>query len=311
MNSTNSIDYDLLRTFVATASARTFTEAAAIRRVSVSAISQQVKTLETQLGVPLFQRSGRRAHLSAAGQTLLSALRAEFARIEDALSALQVSHLTVRGPITLGSPRTFGGFWLRPRLWRLLDAYPDLHITVEFGLPSQLERQLTEGRLDLAILVQSPESSEIEVAQIYTETFLAVASPRYLERRGQPTSSSDFSRHRFVAFDRDFAMHATWWRAHFGRRVAVPEQVVCFVASLDEMMELAKAGVAIAILPDYQVAAVVKRGQLVVLGPKGATERRRPRNPIFCGWRKGAPESARLKATRAALLDAIPARTTS
>src|SRR5688572_10058909 len=103
----NSVDLELLRTFVVAASAPTFREAAVRRRVSVSAISQQVKVLEGQLGIPLFERIGRRARLTASGQSLRATLTEDLARIDEALEAASSAHHEAQGRVTIGAPRPF------------------------------------------------------------------------------------------------------------------------------------------------------------------------------------------------------------
>jgi DNA-binding transcriptional LysR family regulator len=298
VNRGRGVDYELLRTFVAAATARTFGEAARQRFVSVSAISQQVRTLEGQLGVPLFERRGRRVRVSEAGQALLAVLRPELTRIEEALEAVGESHGAVRGAVALGAPRTFARHWLRPRLPPLLAGNPELRVTVRFDVPSRLERALAEGGLDLALLARAPELPGITAQPVATETFLAVAAPAYLARRGTPRGQAEFAAHRYLVFDGDLAMHAPWWRACFGGRARLPRDVVCEVASQEELQALAEAAVGIAVLPDYQVADALRAGLLRALAPPRA---RPARNTIHLAWRKGAIETARLRAARDAL----------
>lgn len=295
------INYELLKTFVVAGTAPTFSAAAAQRHVSVSAISQQVKTLEAQLGAPLFERVGRRARLTPAGVALLETLRIEMARIDDALLGASSDHTTVRGKVTIGSPRTFGRHWLRPRLPALLAAHTELRVSVEFGVWSALERGLAEGRLDIIIMGRPASQPGIETVPIAIETFVAVASPRYLARWGTPRSLAEFRAHRYVVFDADLAMHADFWRASFGRRASLPEGVICEIASLEEMMALAVSGAAVAVLPDYQVAEAVRAGELRILEAAAQGRPRPARNTLFLAWRRGAIESARLRAVRDAL----------
>jgi DNA-binding transcriptional LysR family regulator len=299
LNAGRAADYELLRTFLAAAAARTFGEAARRRFVTVSAISQQVKTLETQLGVALFERLGRRVRLSDAGRALQAALAEPFARIEEAVEAAASASGIVRGRLTLGAPRTFGRFWLRPRLAALLSAHPELRVTVQFDVPSVLERRLVEGVLDLALLARGPELPGVEAAPLHIETFVAVAAPAYTHARGTPRTLADFRAHRYLVFDAELAMHAPWWRASFGARAPLPVDVVCEVASLEELLALAEAGLGIAVLPDYQVEKSVAAGRVRVLVPG---PRARPaRNTVFLAGRRGAIDSPRLRAARAAL----------
>jgi DNA-binding transcriptional LysR family regulator len=291
------LNYELLRTFVIAATARTFGEAAAERRVTVSAISQQVKTLEAQLGIPLFERLGRRVRITEEGRALLDALRPALEQVEEALAAAVSAHGAVRGRIAIGAPRPFARHWLRPRLPRLLAAHPDLRVELTFDVPSVLERNLAAGDLDLIVLARAPELPGIASEPLATETFVAVASPAYLAVHGRPVTADGYRAQRWIVFDRDLAMHAPWWRATFGRRAPLPERIACTVASLDEMLALAEAGVGLAVLPDYHVAAALAARRLVLV--PGA--RSPARNQLLLGWRRGAVESARLRAVRDAL----------
>lgn len=293
------IDYDLLKTLLEIVETATFAEAARRRRITPSAVSQQVKALEGQLGVPLFERIGRRARLTPAGRWLVSALRPHFISIEDALTLMTDDQKQVRGPVRLGGPAPFCRMWLRPRIVKLMKEYPALTLEVIFQVPSLLEQRLQDGQLDLAILVRPSESKLLHTHLIHTEEFVAVASPAYVRKHGTPETASEFMQHRFIVFDEDLPMHRPWWQAHFGRR-DVEVSIACRVASLDEMLALALGGVAVAVLPSYFVDDAVKKEQLVVLDAAG---RRGPaRNPIYLAWRKGAIESTRFVAVRSALL---------
>ena len=297
------LNYELLRTFLAAGTAPTFTAAAAGRHISISAVSQQIRALEVQLGVPLFERAGRRVRLTPAGQGLVAALRPAFVQIEAALAATLADHAVVRGPVAIGAPRSFGRVWLHPRLAPLLRAHPELAVRIEFDVPSALERRLVDGALDLVVLAQPAELAGVATQAIASETFVAVASPAYLRAHGAPRTRAEFQRHRFLVFDRDAAMHGPWWRAAFGGRGELPATIVGEVASLEEMQALAEEGVAIAVLPDYLVAPALTAGRLVVLAPDGGARRPRPaRNTLFLGWRTSAITTARLRATREALL---------
>lgn len=299
MNDVSAVNYELLRTFVVCGGFRTFAEAARSRRISVSAISQQIRALEAQLGVVLYERIGRGVRLTEAGTGLWRSLRESLADIDEALAAAVGAGSAVRGPLAIGAPRAFGAHWLRPRLPPLLAAYPELRIHLELGVPSLLERRLADGQLDLAVLSRAAELGGIASQAIFTETFVAVAAPAYLARWGAPHTVADFRRHRYLVFDADLAMHAPWWRAWFGRKSRLPEAIVASVASLDEMRALAEAAVAIAVLPDYHVAASVAEKRLRILTPTNQSGRQRQaRGTIFLAWRASTAGPAKVRAVR-------------
>ena len=160
------INQELLRTFVCVADSQTFSDAANRQRVTKSAISQQIKTLETQLGVALFERVGRRALLTESGQQLAHAFRGHLHAIDDAVAAVASAHGDVRGNIRIGSPRPFARVWLPHRVTHLLREHPALNTTLVFGTPTELERRLADRALDFAILVRDPELPGIDAETI-------------------------------------------------------------------------------------------------------------------------------------------------
>jgi DNA-binding transcriptional LysR family regulator len=297
------INLELLRTFVAAAFAGTFREAAAQRHVTKSAVSQQIKVLETQLGVPLFERMGRTVRLTGPGARLAGALRKHFEAIEVALEEATMSQQEIAGEVRIGAPRPFGRIWLRPRLGKLLRAYPEIEVRVVFGTPTKLERKLADGELDFVILVREAELPGIDTRPLYREQFRAWAAPSYVSAQGSIESPEDAARHKFIVFDEDLPMHRAWWRAAFGARAPLRGAIACRVASLDEMLALAEDGLGIVVLPDYFVEDSAEGGRIVP-APLRLSKGRSPSaaNTIFLAWRKGAIETARFRTVRDVLL---------
>lgn len=283
------VSWELLRTFVAVTEARTFGDAADMLGVTVSAISQQIKSLEAQLSLPLFERVGRNARLTPDGKQLAERLKPLQQNILQALDELHQRHNLVEGELAVGSPRTFGAKWLRPRLQKLLKAHPQLCVTVAFDVPSVLEARLLEGALDICILVRPTELPGLVSKPIATETFIAVCSPGYFREVRELENA------RYIVFDDDLPMHQVWWRAQFGRKSQLRPRIAAKVASLDEMRALAESGLGIAILPDYFVADM--RGLAHI-----KTSASPAKNTLFLCWRASQVETARFLAVREALI---------
>jgi DNA-binding transcriptional LysR family regulator len=288
------VSYDLLRTFSICGREGTFTAAAASLRITTSAVSQQIRALEDQLGVPLFERRGRRVQLTPEGQRLLGSITPELGRIELALDELVSAHTAVRGQVSLGAPRPFARYWLRPRLPGLLAAHPELELRVEFDVPSALERRLHEGALDLVLLARRSELPGLSAKPIFQEKLLAVTAPGPL-----PQSREQLQSARWIVFDEDLPMHAHWWRAAFGAHAPLPSRVICQVASLDEMQALAEAGAGLAVLPHYLVAEALAKGTLAEIPSPG----RIARNTLWLVWREGIPRTARFEVVYRVMLE--------
>lgn len=114
-----------LRAFEAAARYASFRQAAAELNLSPSAVSHAVRRLEHALGTPLFERSGRAVHLTAAGDALMAHTVRGFAELQRGLA-----QVAARGPqlLRLHCAPSFAAQWLLPRLPGLLARHPALDI---------------------------------------------------------------------------------------------------------------------------------------------------------------------------------------
>lgn len=290
----NNVNLERLQTFVVAARAPTFAAAARVRGVSVSAVSQQVRALEGELGHQLFERIGRRVRLTVEGRALLDTTAAHLGAIDEAIGALGSRRKAVEGVVTVGSPRTFGHHWLEPRIPALLRAAPALRLRLRFDVPSVLERLLLDGELDLALLVRPPELPGIEGRLVAQEQFVAIAAPGLCG----PFDEEALRTQRWLTFAGDRPMHDAWWRATFGKASKPRVDAVCEVPSLEFLLGLVARGVGLAVLPDYLVAPAIARKAVFALP---VVAKKAAKNGLFLAWRSSTILSARFEAVRLAL----------
>ena len=140
-----------LKTLIAIAESGTFAAAADVIHVSQAAVSQQMKSLEDELQVTLFDRTKRPPELNQLG-LILTAKARELVRAYDGMLRSLQSEGAIQGQLLLGAvPTTLPG--LIPRtLGVLKSAYPDLHIRIVPGLSSDLMAQVDRSYLDAAVI---------------------------------------------------------------------------------------------------------------------------------------------------------------
>lgn len=119
-----------LRIFVAVAEARSYRRAALKLGLSPSAVSQAVRRLEAQLGVPLLLRSTRSVALSGAGQQLLEQVQAPLLALSTAFAGVGELRSEVSGPLRLSVPRSVARLLLAPIAARFLAAYPQVQLEI-------------------------------------------------------------------------------------------------------------------------------------------------------------------------------------
>ena len=163
-----------LRAFEAAARNGSFTAAAEELNVSQSAISQQIRALEDDLGTALFRRSGPRISLTPAGKTLGEGLQAGFADIERAVET--VRH-RARPIVTVSLLPTFAVRWLIPRL----DRFNRLHAGIDIRLATSVTPVLPDGSdVDVAIRNGDPGESRYLVDFLAEDTMFPVCRPGFM-----------------------------------------------------------------------------------------------------------------------------------
>src|SRR5689334_16711202 len=115
-----------LLAFEAAARHSSFTRAAAELGVTQTAISHQVRALESELGVALFRRSPQRIALTAEGQAWAAELQVVFARLRDTNRRLRGARNGTRAVVAVSVMPSFGSRWLVPRLGRFLSRHSEL-----------------------------------------------------------------------------------------------------------------------------------------------------------------------------------------
>jgi len=140
-----------LPAFEISADRLSFSAAAEQLRLTHGAISRQIRTLEQQLGVPLFRRFNRRIELTEAGAAFLPAVRQSLQLLEAA--AAQVIEQTRSGPLVVSCLATFMMRWLIPRLYRFNAAHPEIEVRLS---ASHAPVHFEEGGIDVAIRLGRP-----------------------------------------------------------------------------------------------------------------------------------------------------------
>jgi DNA-binding transcriptional LysR family regulator len=147
-----ALDLDVLTMFVAIADTGSFVRGAALVHRSQSALSMQIRSLETALGKPLFVRGPRSVTLTQDGQVLLAYARRMLALRDEAWAS--VVHPDVKGRVAIGVPDDYASSLLPSVLRNFSATYPKVEIQV-IGLPSNaLVPLVKDNKIDLACMTR-------------------------------------------------------------------------------------------------------------------------------------------------------------
>ncbi len=195
-----------LRTFEAAARHGSFTRAADELHVTQSAVSRQIRTLEDDLGVPLFRRGHRKVRLTADGARLLPVLSQAFRDIEKTVARLRQPERDVK----LKVPPTFAIRWLIPRLERFQSERPDVQVRLTSGVG---EVKLGKEPFDLGVIYIRADEPGRRGDVLLADRAVPVAAPRYLAHAPPLAAPRDLARHQLLVTDASAWDWRRWARA--------------------------------------------------------------------------------------------------
>ena len=191
-----------LRYVVAVADEGNFTRAAARCFVVQSALSHQIKALETELGAALFARTSRRVALTAAGDAFLPLARECLGAAEQAASAVAAATGHIRGRLTLGVIPTATAIDVPLALSRFLRTYPEVRITLQVAGSDELESATSQGEVDVALLglPESREPQGVAWRLLSADRHVGLVSERHPLATQKEIRLTDLSHETFVDF---------------------------------------------------------------------------------------------------------------
>lgn len=254
-----------LRAFEAAARLGSFARAAEELSVTSGAISQQVANLEASLGMVLFDRNGPKLTLREAGRAYLPSLRRALDEIEAATLDL-VTHGAGECKLVIGALHTLASSWLIPRLNRFQNEYPDIRPVIEtlalnFATPER-SPDLGGRLVDVGLYFGDGSWQGVRADKLFDEIQVVVAKPGYVTADDTDDLASLLSRYpRLVHTTRPKAWH-DWAQAN---GVAVGGAPGPGFEHFFMLIEAAKAGMGIALLPRGLIEGPLAEGSLEVI----------------------------------------------
>ncbi|TDG06562.1 LysR family transcriptional regulator [Paraburkholderia guartelaensis] len=249
-----------MTTFVTVVDAASFSEAARRLGTTKSIVSERIQQLEKRLGCALLER-GRPLRMTQAGLVFYESAARVLEDVERAEESVQDAQSSLGGTFRIAVPMAFMTRHLAPLLSKFAMMHPNLCLDVE---AQDRVVSLQDGQYDMAIRMGELSDSSLVARTITVNRHLICASPAYLERQGTPAHPGELAQHAgLVYYNRE--PNGMWSLPLDGRRQSFRIGTRMRTDSGHLLLEGARAGLGLAILPTFLAAGPMLAGELVAV----------------------------------------------
>lgn len=283
------MEFRHLRYFLAVADALHFTKAAEGLPVSQPALSAQIKQLEQEVGVPLFDRVGRSVQLTRAGSIFREHARRALREIELAQVAIAEEEGLQRGTLTVGVVQTVNAYLVPEIVGRFSTLHPNMALRLDELSGPDIEAGVSSGLLDVGIGFVPVVSDHLEAQPLFEEDFVLVVASRHRFAKRRQLSLADLAEEPLVLLPGIFCTRRLL-NASF-ERAEIHPKIIAEMNSIEGILATVRTSRLATVLPRLSLGLERTHG-LRGISLKRPTTRR----GIGLLWKKGGYRSA---ATRA------------
>lgn len=259
------MDFKALETFVWIARLGSFRAAAQRLYATQPSVSARIAKLEQQLGVRLFDRTGRRATLTAKGRDLLDYAERLLALRGDMVNAV-ANPSAIQGSIHLGVSETIVYTWLPKLIERLNEAYPAIALELDVDTTVNLGHKLMARDADIAFLMGPVNQPDIINHALSSYRLVWVASPR-LTLPDEPVALAELAGWPIITYPRLSKPHVAIQQLtkNAERRVRIHSS-----SSLTTIIRMTVDGMGVSALPPEIIERELNNGDLRIFEAEGA-----------------------------------------
>lgn len=275
-----------LKVFEAAAAHRSFSKAAQLLHLTQPGVSMHIKELETNAGLPLFERVGKRLFVTEAGKELLGRTREILRALKDAEDALDGLRGLKRGRINLAVVST-AKYFVPRLLARFGKQFPELEIKLSVNNRDSVIDQLVSNEVDLAIMGRSPQALETVAEAFAQNPHVVIAAPDHPLARERRITVDRVAKEIFIV--REPGSGTRLAMEQFFEERALTCRVGMEMASNETIKQAVMAGMGVSFISRHTIDLEIQTQRLAVLNVSGT--------PVIKQWHVAHLSKTRLSPT--------------
>jgi LysR family transcriptional regulator for metE and metH len=256
------------------ASTGSVTRAAERLHLTQSALSHQLRDIESRLGLQLFLRLGKRMVLTPPGERVLGAATRVLDEITRAEDDLRLMSQHGKGVLRLCTQCNTGYHWLPPLLQSFHRKYPGVDVQIMVNATDRPIEALLEGQIDLAVVTSDVDDKRLAVSPLFEDELVAIVPVTHPFAKRSSVEPDDFAEEHLIMYK------AERTNSYIFTRVLGPAGVeparVSQVPLTEAILELVKAGLGVSVMARWAIEPAIKSGAVKAV--------RITRRGVYRGW---------------------------
>jgi LysR family transcriptional regulator for metE and metH len=234
------------------------TRAAERLHLTQSALSHQLREVESRLGQPLFLRLGKKMVLTPAGERVLEASRRVLDELRRAEDELRVLGENGKGVLRLCTQCNTGYHWLPALVQIFQRRFPGVEVQIAAEATRRPVEALLEGRIDLAIVTSAVDDRRVVTSPLFEDELVAVVAPDHPFARRAFIEPADFAREHVILYNMD--RRDSFVFARILTPAGVEPARVSEVMLTEAILELVKAGMGVSVMARWAIDPAARAG---------------------------------------------------
>ena len=260
------------RLVAAIAQTGSVTRAGETLHLTQSALSHQLRDIESRLGTRLLHRVGRRMVPTDAGRLLVETAATVLATVGAAEDRIRKTSQGAEGILRISTECYTVYHWLPPILKRFQVAHPGVDVRIDASATANPLRAVADGQLDLAVVTTPARDRRFAVHPLFDDNMLVIVAPSHPFARRAYVRPHDLRSETLLLYapkEDSFV-----YRSVIARSGVTPKAIQQ-IQLTEAIVELVKAGLGVAILAEWAIAPYVRARQLRAIPLTRAGHRRR------------------------------------
>ncbi|MFZ5573718.1 MAG: LysR substrate-binding domain-containing protein [Pseudomonadota bacterium] len=283
-----------LQVFEAAARLGGYTRAAETLHLSQPAVSMQIRQLEEQAGMPLFDQIGKKIHLTDAGRALYRHAQDILAQVQEAQLELEEMRGVRRGQLNITIAST-ANYFAPKLLAAFCQRHPDVKVSLDVSNREHILALLNEADKDLAIMGRPPEASDLVAHPFMENPLVVIASPAHPLARARRIPLARLAEESFIS--REAGSGTRMAAERFFGEAGAHLSTAMEMSSNEAIKQAVQAGLGLGVVSIHTLEMELVLDRLVILDVEGF--------PIRRHWYVVHRQGKRFSAVAQAFLDFV------